>query len=476
MTAMIRSPIAITCCVTLMAATLAEAQETKEKAASDNVRELVVNVRAVDQPLMKYRLLPAENELHDGNAAPILLRLPWDQTPYFSKVVPTFREYLDLPLDDPKVLDSGDLLSPRLYSEMKRAAYRRTAEWEYPIGEEPAAGILLPDVQGAREIVARGLSVWIRYHIAHDNIEKAHEGIVVGLANTRHYGRTPFIIIQLVCAAYDNMMLGCLEELLSRSDCPNMYWALTSLPRPMIDLRPSIELEQTFLDSHVEGIRSLPDSATEQQWFTQAREIMQMFLESGGGQQTQNFNAQQVLARMAARGRQELPKLIDGGLHRVAGMSDAEVALRWFLHVHAEQSQKTAALMSLEPPAAIPRLKELQQELANFRKELGVPTLFLLEHPLNAYVVTQGIERRIDALRVVEAIRNYAANHDSQLPTSLDQIVDTPIPNDPFTGEPFHYEVHDDAALLSGEVIESQPGKEMAAIRYRIKLRNAEAN
>jgi len=38
----------------------------------------------------------------------------------------------------------------------QRAAFRKTAAWEYPIDESPADEVLLPDVQGSRQLVFGG--------------------------------------------------------------------------------------------------------------------------------------------------------------------------------------------------------------------------------------------------------------------------------------------------------------------------------
>src|SRR5262249_1581129 len=43
------------------------------------------------------------------------------------------------------------------------------------------------------------------------------------------------------------------------------------------------------------------------------------------------------------------------------------------------------------------------------------------------------IERRLAALRCVEAIRVYAAAHDGKLPAKLDDIKEVPVPLDPVT-------------------------------------------
>ena len=98
---------------------------------------------------MKYRLLPTEPQLHAGDAAPILLRMPWDETKYFATVVPTYGKWETKPLDDPEWKDCNGVLPSDFYEEMKRAAFRRDAHWEYPIGEvSENAGILVPDLKG----------------------------------------------------------------------------------------------------------------------------------------------------------------------------------------------------------------------------------------------------------------------------------------------------------------------------------------
>ena len=60
------------------------------------------------------------------------------------------------------------------------------------------------------------------------------------------------------------------------------------------------------------------------------------------------------------------------------------------------------------------------------------------------------LDRRVAALRVVEAIRMYAAAHGGELPDSLDRITEVPVPLDPVTGKPFGYHLEGGRAELSG--------------------------
>jgi hypothetical protein len=441
----------------------------KPRGANEPAQQLTISPRAIEEPTLKYRLFPAEFELQEGNAAPILLRLPWEQTAYFSKEVPDFGGYLDIPLNSPK-LRGKEIFA--FYDQLKRAAYRKTADWQYPIGEKPLAQIVLPDLQGGRRVAGDGLCVWIRQRLAERDLARAREGVLVGFAVVRHYGRTPFVITQNVCVAVDSMLLSRVAELVSQPDSPNLYWALTQLPRPLVDFRPSIELQERFLQGTVPGIEDLSQIKTEQEWDRGALGVLRFFREMDTGGRLGANAKPRVLERPVARARAELSRSFEGGATRVAAMSDGEAVLRWLLEVYNDQSQETTALMSLEPPIAIPRLIDLQKRITEFQSALGNRDLFLFSRILNTYVAGHKLEREIDALRIIEAIRDYAAVHDSQLPESLAKIVDVPIPNDPFTGKPFHYEVTDGVASISAEGI-SVPQREgpMAAIHYQLRIR-----
>src|SRR5262249_35100520 len=61
----------------------------------------------------------------------------------------------------------------------------------------------------------------------------------------------------------------------------------------------------------------------------------------------------------------------------------------------------------------------------------------------------QRLERQFAVLRLIEAIRLYAANHEGKLPPSLTDIKDVPVPVCPVTGKSFEYRLEDDHAFLS---------------------------
>jgi hypothetical protein len=79
------------------------------------------------------------------------------------------------------------------------------------------------------------------------------------------------------------------------------------------------------------------------------------------------------------------------------------------------------------------------------------------------------LERTIAALRIVEALRCYAADHNGKLPERLDDVVELPIPLDPQTGQPFSYALTDGRAALGAP---PQPGTlaSQSALRFEISI------
>ncbi len=52
------------------------------------------------------------------------------------------------------------------------------------------------------------------------------------------------------------------------------------------------------------------------------------------------------------------------------------------------------------------------------------------------------------ALRVIESLRMYAAEHGGGLPKKLDEITAVPVPPNPATGKPFVYRLDGPTAVL----------------------------
>jgi hypothetical protein len=81
------------------------------------------------------------------------------------------------------------------------------------------------------------------------------------------------------------------------------------------------------------------------------------------------------------------------------------------------------------------------------------------------------VDRRIAALRIVEAIRLYAAAHDGKLPKSLAQITVVTIPVDPLTGKAFEYQIVDGTAVLKGAIPPEEMNRPAEWLTYEITIK-----
>ncbi len=96
-----------------------------------------------------------------------------------------------------------------------------------------------------------------------------------------------------------------------------------------------------------------------------------------------------------------------------------------------------------EFPLALQRLKNQAEEV-----EL-VPVASLLLPAVGQAARAQARkERQIALLRIIEALRMYAAEHDNKFPAALTDIKSVPIPDNPMTGKPFNYQLSGEEAQL----------------------------
>lgn len=78
------------------------------------------------------------------------------------------------------------------------------------------------------------------------------------------------------------------------------------------------------------------------------------------------------------------------------------------------------------------------------------------------------LDRHVAVLQCIEAIRHFAATHDSKLPENLAAITGMALPEDPVTGKPFIYKLSDAVATLEGPMAKGGTEKDM--VRYELKL------
>jgi hypothetical protein len=284
-----------------------------------------------------------------------------------------------------------------------------------------------------------------------------------------------FLISSLVGVALGNVFADQVPDLIERPDAPNLYWALTALPRPLISTRKGEELEYRLLELQFPDMADLQRERTPEQWDAVLRRVRTGYkgLSELEEKPSPPFTAPSDPASKSpdlAAARKYLTEQRRLPAARVKAMPDAQVlllAIAGNFEDYRDEMFKATYLPYLEArqvlAAAHKRLKALP------RTELTRLPRMLLPALDKVLAAQNRLDRRIAILRVIEALRMHAAANDGQLPEKLSDVKVVPVPNDPGTGRPFEYRREGRGATLTGRI----PGEPLDknGLRYRITLR-----
>jgi hypothetical protein len=347
-----------------------------------------------------------------------------------------------------------------------RAARLTTPDWQI-LDKLRAEGIslLLPDVQKMRSL-ASGLQDRFRSELAVGHFDDAVATAKTMFAMSRHMGEHPTLIGDLVGIAIAYVAIAPLDDMLQQPGCPNLYWALTHLPHPLVPLDKGMAGERLMMDAEFHVLTDqAPMSAEQVREVIKKLELIRMIEakpEKDGVRAWLNKRIKDKAALAAARQR-----LAESGLaeERTAKFPADQVVLLDQRLQYESLRDERMKLMNLAAWQS--------EELVSRLKMPKPPGLFDLLIPAVEKVrqAQARLEQRLGLLRTVEALRLYAAAHSGRLPAKLADL-EVPLPEDPFTGKPFRYRLDGATAHLRGTAPKSQKNNAAYNIHYEIAVRN----
>jgi hypothetical protein len=451
------------CCAALAAFAL-PSRADQTTTATETVIHLTVEPKAAPKPALRYLLLPELKEMNPGNPIQNYLKCYMEQQQFFfdKENFKRREEYQSMPL---KELPAKDLLDygRSALRQADLAARLDKPDWQILLRlKTDGIGLLLPDVQQMRTL-AGALKVRFRAEVAVGRFDDAVRTAKTMFALSRHMGEHPTLIGDLVGIAIAAIAIGPLEEMLEQPGCPNLYWALTNLPNPLILLDRGMEGERASLRGE---FKDLDDSAPMSE-----EQIKKLLVHIDALREV----APDKSARVWLDARNKDEKLVSAARHRLVESGLSEERLARFpvdqvllLDEWREFEERRDEFMKL---TNLP-FWQVGEALAGPPKGLKDEGLFLMLVPA-LYKVRQAqgrLEQRIALLRHVEALRLYAAGHDGKLPEKLSDVP-VPLPPDPFTGKPFRYEVDGGTAHLRGTPPPGQEKNPSLNLRYEVTIR-----
>jgi hypothetical protein len=437
-----------------------------------NPRLLVVTPAVAPVPALKYRLLPSAADLKPGDAAPIYLRIrnfdgnkPLEEA--WNQISENSAKWKNAPLDQFPTAEARkfvDLWSRQL-KQIEFGAHRRACDWNYTLAEQQLdrVDIALADAQEMRRQWCRLLAIKMRVELAEGNYKEAIQTLETGLAFARHVGDGPFLINGLLGMANALVMLEQLDDLITLPGAPNLYWALTALPRPLISIRSQLEIERRLLENLIPELAEagVDQSRTPAEWASLVARMHGRIVEwsriSSADERADpalkalaTWDLGRFKSESLPLAREYLQSVHQLAGTRIAAMSDDQIVAVYLAGRLSDLWDDVFKASYLPPRDARPQLDAASKRIQSART--GPLVLFVAMIPsVQTVVMSQlRLDRQIAALRVVEALRLHAAAHNGILPESLDQITAVPVPEDPATGEPFIYRADDGAAILHG--------------------------
>lgn len=408
-------------CAVLIALPLsARAEQTMTD--TETVIRLNVQPMPAPKPALRYLLLPELKEMQPGNPIENYLKCLLDQD--FSSQVET--------------------LSPAALRQADRAARMDKPDWQLLLkAKTDGVGLLLPDLQKMR-MLATALQQRFHSEAAQHRFEDGVRTAKTMFALARHTGENPTLIGDLVGIAIAFVAIGPLEEMLEQPGCPNLYWALTNLPSPLVPMEKGIEGERILIEAE---LRDLDENAPMNE-----EQLRKVILHIDELRAVDGKPNKRTRAWLNERSKNE--KLVQAARRRLVEVGYSEKRLARFpadqvllldgkrdYEVSRDEMMKLMNLPTWQAQELGGQIKPPKKDETLF--EFLVPAL------LKVHQAKGRLEQRIALLRHVEALRLYAADHDGKLPERLSDCP-VPLPVDPFNGKPFRYKKEGEIAHVFG--------------------------
>ncbi len=452
------------------------------QAQTDSTIRLSVVAAKAPSPALRYPLLPELRDQSPGNAVVLYYRAfspEWvtHRRPEVQKKFDAWREDTNQkPPDELRwVLNYNPL------REIDKAARRTYCDWELTERmRKDGIALLLPDVPSMREFASL-LSLRARFEMAAGEHDKVVRTLQTGFALARHVADAPTLIQVLVGLAIQNIMLRELERWVETPGAPNLYWSLTALPSPYIDMRKPLQGERIMIDALFPGVREalverrLP-TMSPQTMLHGFRDLVLELQIRAGTDELSSLPMRAGMALYAAKVYPEAKKSLRQQGWKPDEIEAIPVSQAALLHEVISYDRiyddmiKWYGLPYWQAREGLSRVQK-QLRLSKSEYETGTVLAQLLV-PAIEKVLQSGVrtDRRIAALRCVEALRLHAAAK-GDWPEKLADVKEVPIPLDPMTGQSFNYRIHNGKAILTAPPPEGEQARAHNSITYEITLK-----
>jgi hypothetical protein len=416
------------------------------------VINLTLHPSPATRPSGRYKLMPDLVEQRAGNGAPLFLaagRVGPDAKAadeITGKLGDRFREMSLEKLAEENVGGALNPFSERL-ALIDIAARREDAVWETTLRDQGANAPLafLNDMR----INARLLSLKARWQIARGDWAGAERTLQTALSMAYQMNNRAVLIQALVEVGIVDLLLDRVAEWTGRSGAPNLYWALTDLPDPFVDLRSVRRWDESMVYFTFPQLAGRLEDVSPAQW--RSISVAMERLPSPQDRPPGGFQSALFVASTYPKAKKAL---IGAGLadEKVNAMPLNQVVGIYLFRQYQTEAEEAWKRWALPYWEGLGKAPASDDEWEMRRKWVSEnPFMALIPIVRNARLQFARVDRKIAVLRVIESLRDFASSHDNRLPTSLQELTDLPAPINPVTGKAFSYQSTGDSAILEIE-------------------------
>jgi hypothetical protein len=421
------------------------------------------------KPALRYQLLPEVRELHPGNPVHWYIRCFQEQRLFFfsKQSVAERARYQSMPLDKLPA-DQLRRYGGSALTQADWAARLDTPDWEVLERiQTEGLDLTLPEL-GPLQALGAALQVRFRAQVAGRHFDEAINTARTMFALARHLGEHPTGAANQVGLSVAHLALDTLEEMIQQPGSPNLYWALTDLPSPLVEQRKGIQGDRALVAAELRGIRH--DAAMSEAEVEKVMSRVSGLL--GFARQQAGLPPRRLRAELQARARDQ--ERLRTAYLRLIKAFGAGILLKKFSHeqvilldeklAHEAACDERRKLLALTPWQidALPGAGKSENDKDGLFADL-LPDVIKVRRALGR------LEQRLALLRHVEALRLYAAAHGGKWPEKLADVP-VPLPLDPFTGKPFVYTVQSANASLRGRPPRGEEQNPEYNVRYVLTL------
>jgi hypothetical protein len=452
-------------------------------ARADDEGSLTLHPAPLPSPALKHRLLPELRSQTTGDAVPLYQEAIDKHQAAMKEFLQTrpdypFNKWADTPLKELPRDEVRKALEPfkEVLDLLDKAARRERCTGDAPAGSAKAgAATKLPESYVLDQVVPL-LAVRARLEMADGNLTAAAHTLQTGLAMARQIGQLPQFAYPHSGAETAGLMLQQLDDFVQQPKAPNLYWALADLPRPLFDCRPGVVGERESLHRQFPAVAdsaNLNAGPWNNEQIDSAVRLLLQFYSPPGVDFIEELRGRRDLTKYLTDHYAEYKKvLLDEGRpkDKVQAMPHVQVAVLASFYRYDRLMDDQLKLLNAPYYEVADRLEQLSKAVADAARNQPLQPIVSLD-VVSLRRAQVRLERKINLLRCVEALRAYAATHDGQLPAKLDDVKDAPIPADPVTGKAFVYKIADGKATLEAPDVPDEGRRHFDDLAYEITIK-----